>query len=113
MNEDIEIWVQDDPDLPCQQCDVTVDYFDRNKIPFTKHGLSEATDEQRQAFRSLGTTAPVVLTEHHGQWAGLRPDKLRTLKKDHRSASAKAGSTSPPTTEPVTFAAGNMSSVSM
>lgn len=40
MNEDIEIWVQDDPDFPCQQCDVTVDYFDRNKIPFTKHGLS-------------------------------------------------------------------------
>lgn len=96
MMASIQVWVKDLPGEHCQQCDVTTDYFERNKIPFEKRGLSEATPEQMAEFRKIGMSAPVVLTQEHGSWAGLRPEKLREVKKAHRSAK----SASPPGASP-------------
>lgn len=89
MSQRIQVWVKDTPGEPCHQCDVTTQYLERNRIPFTTKGLSEATPEQMDEFRSIGQSAPVVLTEKSGAWAGLRPDKLREVKMAHRSAQAE------------------------
>lgn len=96
MTASIQVWVMDTPGVTCQQCDTTTDFLERNKIPFQKRGLSEATAEQREQFRALGISAPVVLTETHGSWAGLRPDKLREVKKAHQAEKAA----SPPSAAP-------------
>lgn len=96
MTANIEVWVKDTPGERCQQCDVTTDYLRRNKIPFETRGLSEATPEQMASFRQIGISAPVVLTETHGNWAGLRPEKLREVKKAHQAED----SASPPGASP-------------
>ncbi|MGP5132024.1 hypothetical protein [Brachybacterium tyrofermentans] len=114
MIEHIELWVQDeDPEEPCPNCDMVDRYFANADIPVTKRGLSEASEEQRSYFRTLGLSAPAVLTEHHGDWAGLRPDKMRQVKKDHLSSRATASSTSPPSAQQMPLVAGSPSSVSM
>ncbi|GAB4097635.1 hypothetical protein GCM10028787_31100 [Brachybacterium horti] len=88
MTATIQVWVQDAPDAHCPQCEVTTDFLERNKIPFEKHGLSEATPEQMDTFRTIGLSAPVVLTTTHGNWAGLRPEKLREVKKSYQTSKA-------------------------
>lgn len=96
MTASIQVWVMDTPGEICQHCDTTTDYLERNRIPFESRGLSEATPEQREEFRALGLSAPVVLTKEHGSWTGLRPDKLRQVKKAHQAEKAA----SPPSTSP-------------
>lgn len=106
MTESIQVWVMDTPGVICQQCDTTTAYLERNKIPFESRGLSEATPRQREEFRSLGISAPVVLTEKHGSWAGLRPDKLREVKKAHQAEKAASPPSSSPAIHQLTPAPG-------
>lgn len=97
MTADIEVWVQDTSDTPCQACIATTGYLDRNNIPYEKRNLSEATKAELDDFRQLGTTAPVVLTKHYGDFSGLRPDKLRAIKKGHQANRPSSSSNAAPT----------------
>ena len=94
MSANIQVWVKDLPGERCHQCELTTDYLERNEIPFEQRGLSEASAEQMEEFRRIGTSAPIVLTDNYGNWAGLRPEKLREVKKAHRTMGT------PPNTSP-------------
>lgn len=92
----VQVWVKDDnPDEPCMQCERTMAFLQRNKIPFEQKSLSDATPEQMNVFRKIGSTAPVVLTKDHGNWAGMNPGKLKELKKAHSSDSPSPPSAAP------------------
>lgn len=88
MDEQITIWSKSDS---CQPCRLTKQRFLDSGIPFTERALEDASAAQLDEFRSHGfLAAPVVITEHHGTWAGLNPGKIRNLIADHRAPAPDA-----------------------
>lgn len=59
----------------CVQCDATVRFLSRKKVPFELRTVDDLDPE----LRSRHLQAPVVVAPDGREWSGFNPDYLRTL----------------------------------
>lgn len=94
MAENITVW---SAGAACMQCTQTKRQFVKAGVDFTERDLEDAPEDLVQRMKDEGfTSAPVVITDAHGAWAGFNPGKIKEVVASQTDSASASPTTATP-----------------